>query len=327
MIVVTGGAGFIGSAVAWELNNRGRSDIVIVDELGESEKWRNLVPLQYEDYLHKDAFLAALESNRFGSRIEAIIHLGACSSTTERNADYLAENNYRYTFRLATWRESHPAVRFIYASSAATYGAGEQGYRDDESLLTRLRPLNMYGYSKHMFDLVAHKKGWLRSIVGLKYFNVFGPNEYHKGDMRSVINKAYPSVRDSGVMRLFKSHRAEYRDGEQVRDFIYVRDAVAMTLFFLDNSRANGIFNVGVGRPRSWNDVAAALFRAAGIQGAIEYVPMPERLREKYQYYTCADMTRLRQAGCEHQCMTLEAAVEEYVTTYLRRNACLGETL
>ncbi len=325
MIVVTGGAGFIGSALVWELNNRGLSDIIIADELGSSDKWRNCAPLAYDHYFHKDAFIEKLERGYFGNDIEAIIHLGACSSTTERNADYLADNNYGYTFRLAQWREKHPGVRLIYASSAATYGAGELGYSDDESLLPKLRPLNMYGYSKQMFDLAARRKGWLRSIVGLKYFNVFGPNEDHKGDMRSVIHKAYPEVCDTGVMRLFKSHRADFQDGEQQRDFIYVRDAVAMTLFFLDNSSKNGIFNVGSGKPHSWNEVAAALFKAAHTPLRIEYIPMPLELRNRYQYFTCADMSKLRAAGCTHACYSLEAAVEEYVTHFLSKDARLGQ--
>ena len=220
MIVVTGGAGFIGSAIVWHLNQRGYRDILVVDHLGESEKWKNLVSLRFEDYLDRYDFIEKLENGFFENHIKVIFHMGACSSTTEKNADYLMENNYRYTARLAEWRESHPACRLIYASSAATYGDGRQGYKDDEETLARLRPLNMYGYSKHLFDLLAMRKGWLSKIAGLKYFNVYGPNEYHKGDMRSVINKAYPVARNQGFIRLFKSHREDYRDGEQVRDFV-----------------------------------------------------------------------------------------------------------
>ncbi len=317
MIVITGGAGFIGSAIACELNRRGIDEILIVDHLGESEKWKNLVPLRYLDYLDRNIFIEKLEKNAFGEDIRAIFHLGACSSTTCRDADFLMENNYRYTARIASWQTAHRRCRFIYASSAATYGGGENGYTDDVATIERLRPLNMYGYSKHLFDLLARRKGWLGHMAGLKYFNVYGPNEYHKGDMRSVVNKAYPAVRDEGRMRLFKSYRPDYGDGEQLRDFIYVADAVAITLFFLDHPEINGIFNVGTGTARSWNDVARALFAAAKKPVDIEYVPMPDGLKEKYQYYTCADTSRLRRAGCTHVCRSLEEAIREYVREYL----------
>lgn len=327
MIVVTGGAGFIGSALIWALNRRGEDDILVVDHLRHTEKWKNLVGLRFTDYLDKSVFIDRLCRGHFGDRIRAILHMGACSATTEKDADYLMENNYRYTARIATWRESHPACRLIYASSAATYGDGSGGYDDDETALDQLRPLNMYGYSKHLFDLLALRRGWLKDIVGLKYFNVFGPNEYHKGDMRSVINKAYPQVRDHGVIRLFKSHRPDYRDGEQLRDFIYVKDAVAMTLFFLEGPGIGGIFNIGTGRARTWNDVAAALFQAAGQPLAIEYIPMPEDLQGKYQYHTCADLIKLRAAGWSQDCRDLDAAVDDYVRHYLAPEAYLSQDL
>jgi len=324
MIIVTGGSGFIGSAIVWQLNSRGIDDIVVVDHLGEVEKWKNLVPLRFSDYLDKSDFIKKLEAGYFGNSIKAIFHMGACSSTTEKDADYLIENNYRYTARIAMWHEKHPGCRFVYASSAATYGDGQQGYRDKEDELHILRPLNMYGYSKHMFDLLALRKGWLQHIVGLKYFNVFGPNEYHKDDMRSVVNKAYPIVRDKGNICLFKSYRDDYKDGEQLRDFIYVKDAVKMTLFFLDNPEINGIFNIGTGNARSWNQVAASLFQAVGKPLNIEYIPMPDALKGKYQYYTCADMTKLQSAGCQHACMDIDMAVKEYVRNYLNLNKHLS---
>lgn len=323
MIIVTGGAGFIGSAVVWRLNRKGERDILIVDRLGETDKWKNLVPLRFLDYLDKDSFIERIEKGDFGSRIRAIIHMGACSSTTETNAGYLMENNYRYTLRLGAWQEQHPNCRFIYASSAATYGDGTNGYKDDETSLGSQRPLNIYGYAKHLFDLYAYGRGWLHRIAGLKYFNVFGPNEDHKGDMRSVINKAYPGIRDSGKIRLFQSYRPEYEDGEQVRDFIYVKDAVEMTLFFLENRRANGLFNIGTGRPGSWNQLARAMFKALGKEPAIEYIPMPEALRDKYQYYTCADTEKIKAAGCMHECMTLDEAVSDYIGNYLNSGARL----
>jgi len=324
MIIVTGGSGFIGSAIVWQLNSRGIDDIVVVDHLEEVEKWKNLVPLRFSDYLDKSDFIKKLEAGYFGNSIKAIFHMGACSSTTEKDADYLIENNYRYTARIAMWHEKHPGCRFVYASSAATYGDGQQGYRDKEDELHILRPLNMYGYSKHMFDLLALRKGWLQHIVGLKYFNVFGPNEYHKDDMRSVVNKAYPIVRDKGNICLFKSYRDDYKDGEQLRDFIYVKDVVEMTLFFLDNPEINGIFNIGTGNARSWNQVAASLFQAVGKPLNIEYIPMPDALKGKYQYYTCADMTKLQSAGCQHACMDIDMAVKEYVRNYLNLNKHLS---
>ena len=323
MIVVTGGAGFIGSALVWALNQRGQDDILVVDRLGQSDKWRNLAGLRFADYLDKAVFIAQLEQGRFGDSIEAILHMGACSSTTEADADYLMANNYRYTARIALWRASQRACRLVYASSAATYGDGSRGYLDDEARLPTLRPLNMYGYSKHLFDLRARREGWLGDIVGLKYFNVFGPNEGHKGDMRSVIHKAYPGVRDTGSMRLFQSHRPDYADGEQQRDFIYVKDAVAMTLFFLDHPEINGLFNIGTGKARTWTDVAGALFAAAGQPGNIEYIPMPDGLQSNYQYYTCADISKLQTVGCTHRCMALEGAVADYVRNYLCSGAYL----
>jgi ADP-L-glycero-D-manno-heptose 6-epimerase len=326
MIVVTGGAGFIGSALIWALNGRGEEDILVVDQLRETEKWKNLVGLRFSDYLDKSVFIDRLGRGHFGDDLRAILHMGACSATTEKDAGYLMENNTRYTARIAAWREDHPRCRLIYASSAATYGDGAQGYNDDETQLHGLRPLNMYGYSKHLFDLMALRNGWLKNIVGLKYFNVFGPNEYHKSDMRSVINKAYPQVRDEGVMRLFKSHRPDYADGEQLRDFIYVKDAVAMTLHFLDHPEIGGLFNIGTGRAQSWNDVAAALFKAADQPLNIDYIPMPDELRGKYQYYTCADLTKLQAAGWTTPCRSLEDAVDDYVRHYLAADAYLSQT-
>jgi ADP-L-glycero-D-manno-heptose 6-epimerase len=301
----------------------GEEDILVVDHLDTTEKWKNLVPLRFSDYLDREDFILRLERGDFHSRIKAILHMGACSSTTEPDAGYLMENNYRYTLRLASWHEHHPECRFIYASSAATYGGGERGYSDSEESLRLLRPLNMYGYSKHLFDLKALRRGWLDRIVGLKYFNVFGPNEDHKADMRSLIHKAYPEVRDKGRIRLFESHRPDYGHGEQRRDFIYIKDAVAMTLFFLENRKANGLFNIGTGTARTWNALAHAMFDALKKPGRVEYIPMPEGLRDKYQYYTCADVTKLRRAGCRHNPMPLEQAVKEYVRDYLATGARL----
>ena len=324
MIIVTGGAGFIGSALVWRLNQRAEENIIIVDHLDKSDKWKNLSPLRYDEYIDKTEFLEMLESNKFGNQINAIIHMGACTSTTEQDTNYLMENNYRYTARIAQWCEDHRECRFIYASSAATYGDGEQGFMDDEEGLDTLRPLNMYGYSKHKFDLLAKKKRWFSDIAGLKYFNVFGPNEYHKDEMRSVINKKYPDMRDKGTLSLFKSSRKDYKDGEQKRDFIYVKDAVEMTLFFFDRPDVNGLFNIGTGIPHTWNDVADAMFKAVDKKVTIEYIPMPEILNDKYQYYTCADMRKLKEAGCDYSCISLEDAIKDYVCNYLDKEKYLG---
>ncbi|MDR0307528.1 MAG: ADP-glyceromanno-heptose 6-epimerase [Chitinispirillales bacterium] len=330
MIIVTGGAGFIGSAVVWALNRRGVDDILVVDRLHSGDKWKNLSALKFYDYLDKEDFIDRLEAGQFASSVDAIIHLGACSSTTERDADYLIENNYRYTCRLADWwefesRQRNKDIRFIYASSAATYGGGEHGYVDDERRIHDLRPLNMYGYSKHIFDLYANKRGLLKNIVGLKYFNVFGPNEEHKGDMRSVVSKVFARARDEGTISLFKSSHPGYGDGEQKRDFVYVKDAVEMTLFFLENHSAGGLYNVGTGTANTWNSLAAALFGALGKSAHIDYVDMPAELAGKYQYFTQADTGKIRAAGCKHTCMSLEESVKDYVQGYLLTGKYLGD--
>ncbi len=323
MIVVTGGAGFIGSAVVWRLNELGYDEIVIVDRLGKGEKWKNLNGLKYYDFYDKDEFLSQIISDDVTFKIDSIIHLGACSSTTEKDADYLAFNNYKYSQLLASYA-IEKNIRFVYASSAATYGSGEEGYTDDESKLEKLRPLNMYGYSKQMFDLWIKKTGYLNSVAGIKYFNVYGPNEYHKGDMRSVVHKAFEQINETGKVKLFKSYVAEYKDGEQMRDFIYVKDAVEMTLFLWQNKDVNGIFNVGTGKARTWNDLVKALFDALGKPVNIEYIEMPDYLRPKYQYFTQADISKLRKAGFNGNLFTLEKGVEDYVRNYLLKKEYLA---
>jgi len=313
--VVTGGAGFIGSNIVAALNERGQDKVLVVDELGQDEKWKNLVGLRYEDYIDKDDFRAMLQYDRLAD-VDAVFHMGACSSTTEKNATFLAENNYRYTRELCEWCLQHD-VRFIYASSAATYGDGSLGYSDADEVTPTLKPLNMYGYSKHMFDLWAMKRGLLDRIAGLKYFNVYGPREDHKGDMRSVINKAYDQIVQTGEVKLFKSYRSEFKDGEQVRDFVFVRDAVDVTLFFYDHGDVSGLFNCGTGVARTWNDLVRAVFRAMGRTPRIQYIDMPEGLRAKYQYSTRADITKLREAGYDRAMTGLEDGVHEYVTSHL----------
>jgi ADP-L-glycero-D-manno-heptose 6-epimerase len=314
-VLVTGGAGFIGSALVWALNRRGCENIVVCDILGTSEKWRNLTPLRFADYLEAEALQPRLQSGALG-KFDLVLHLGACSATTEKDASYLIRNNFEFTKELALWSLANKA-RFVYASSAATYGDGSAGMEDDETKLDTLRPLNMYGYSKHMFDQYAWRVGILNKIVGLKYFNVFGPNEDHKGDMRSLVHKSTAQVRAEGLIRLFKSYRADYRDGEQKRDFLYVKDCVAMTLHLAATKKAGGLYNIGSGEARSWINLANAVFAALKQKPKIEFIEMPEAIRDKYQYFTQANLARLGSAGYKVPITTLEAAVADYVRNYL----------
>jgi len=314
-VLVTGGAGFIGSALVWALNRRGCDNIVVCDRLGTDEKWRNLTPLRFADYVEADALLPRLQSGALG-RFELVLHLGACSATTELDAGYLIRNNYEFTKDLAGWALAKQS-RFVYASSAATYGDGSAGMDGDETKLDSLRPLNMYGYSKHLFDLHAWRTGFLDQMVGLKYFNVYGPNEDHKGDMRSLVHKSTAQVRAEGLIRLFKSHRPDYRDGEQKRDFLYVKDAVAMTLHLAATPSAQGLFNIGSGAARTWLDLANAVFAALDRPPDIRFIEMPETIRDKYQYFTEANLSRLRSAGYAAPVTPLEAAVTDYVRNHL----------
>ncbi len=321
-VLVTGGAGFIGSAIVWALNQRGHDRILVADVLDRTEKWRNLAPLRFDDYLEADALLGALDRGVL-DQVGTILHLGACSSTTETDAAYLIRNNTEYTRTLAEWALAR-SVRFVYASSAATYGALE-GDLSDRMDIAGLRPLNMYAYSKQLFDLHAQRHGYFDRIAGVKYFNIFGPNEGHKADMRSVANKAFHEVRETGRVRLFKSHRPEYVDGEQQRDFLYVKDAVEMTLHLADRPAANGIFNIGAGRSHTWRALVAPVFEALGRPVNIEFVDMPVALRDKYQYSTRASLDRLREAGYQRPPTPLADAVREYVADYLLPDRRLGD--
>lgn len=322
MILVTGGAGFIGSAIVAELNARGIEDILVVDILGKDSRWKNLRNLRYADYMEADDFSEMVSDDELEIELDAIIHMGACSDTTEKDCSYLVKNNYEFSKLLAGWALELGA-RFIYASSAATYGDGENGFEDNEDALESLTPLNMYGYSKHMFDLWCKRQELLDRFVGIKYFNVFGPNEYHKAGMRSFVVKAFEQINGTGGVKLFKSHRPDYTDGGQLRDFIYVKDAVDMTLFFLERNDIGGIFNVGTGNARNWNDLAKATFAAMGMEPNIEYVDMPDNLRDKYQYYTQAVMDKLHSAGYDKDTTSLEDAVSDYVQNYLMKQAYL----
>jgi ADP-L-glycero-D-manno-heptose 6-epimerase len=316
-VLVTGAAGFIGSNLVKALNDRGLANIIVADCLGTDGRWRNIEPLAFADYIDAGLLLDALDSGKLGD-FDLVLHMGACSSTTERDAAYLMRNNYEYTKRLAHWSLDHDA-RFVYASSAATYGNGDAGMDDaaDPATLRSYHPLNMYGYSKHVFDLYAAQNNLFDRITGLKYFNVFGPNEAHKGDMRSMVLKAWEQIRDNGAVRLFRSYREEFADGEQRRDFIYVKDAVAMTLHLAGLPTATGLYNVGSGRAETWIDLARAVFAAMKLEPRIEFIDMPEEMRAAYQYHTVADIHRLKETGYGLEITSLRDAVADYVMRYL----------
>jgi len=317
VIVVTGAAGFIGSCMVAKFNDTGRQDLILVDHFdGEGDpKHANLSGKKYQKYFDKKEFLQLIKANQLDEKVNSVLHIGACSSTMLQDAQYFQENNFEYSCTMAEWSLQHKA-RFIYASSAATYG-GAQEYRDDDVSTRQCKPLNLYGKSKQKFDQWVLDRGLQTQVVGLKFFNVFGPNEYHKGDMRSVIAKAYDQVLKEGTMGLFKSYRKDYADGEQKRDFIYVKDVVDVVTHFLDHPQINGIFNVGTGQARTWNDLAKALFGAVGKKVNIQYVDMPEALRDQYQYFTQADISKLRKAGYTRPFMKLEDAIKDYAG-YLR---------
>lgn len=320
LILLTGGAGFIGSCVLKHLNNMGLYNILIADDLGTDDRWKNLVGKRFASIIHKDKLFDWLKENE--TDVEAVIHLGACTSTVETDAAYLLENNYRFSIELAKLALRNE-YRFIYASSAATYGDGSLGFDDDISSLETLHPLNMYGFSKHLFDLWCKQQEVLDQFVGLKYFNVFGPNEYHKGRMSSAIIHMVNQVKQNGVIRLFKSDDPEYGDGEQCRDFVYVKDVAKMTCSFLKNT-AGGIYNIGRGIPGTWNEMANAVIEAMDLPATIEYIDMPADLHGQYQNYTCANMTRFRSTLPRKERVPLEKAttpfkdaVIEYVQQYI----------
>lgn len=319
-IIVTGGAGFIGSALVWRLNALGHEDILVVDRHDDTGKQKNLEPLRYSDFIDADDFINRLDDFK---EMDLILHMGACSSTTETDEAYMMRNNYQYTRDLADFAVAN-GIRFIYASSAATYGDGSAGMTDGTDGLDDLRPLNLYGLSKHLFDQYAARSGMFDRIVGLKYFNVFGPNENHKGDMRSLVNKAFDQISETGALQLFKSSNSDYADGEFGRDFIYIKDAVDMTLHFMQGT-AGGLFNVGSGEMHTWNALADAIFRALGRERNVEFIDMPKNLRDRYQYHTQADLTGLRAVGYTADITPLDTAVADYVQNYLVPGKHLGE--
>lgn len=316
MIVITGGAGMIGSMIAWQLNQDGRDDLVIVDRQRHAEQWQNLCHRTYADYLDKDELLPWLDKH--AGKVDAIIHMGAISATTERDWNRLLEDNIRYSQHLWHWCTRHD-VPLLYASSAATYGAGEAGYSDES--IEGLRPLNAYGYSKHFFDQWALRQADAEKAPplwgGFKFFNVYGPNEYHKERMASVALHSYNQFRASGSVKLFRSDRPDVADGMQLRDFVYVKDAAAVVTWFLTSSSSDGIFNVGTGQARAFKDLASAVMESAGQAPDITWIDMPDDLKGKYQYYTQADMSKLRAAGYDRPFHTLEQGVRDYVQNYL----------
>jgi ADP-L-glycero-D-manno-heptose 6-epimerase len=325
MIIVTGGAGFIGSNLVAALEQHGHHDLVVCDRLGHGEKWRNLAKRELGAIIAPEELTAFLADQRWRGTVEAIFHLGAISSTTEPDADLVVRSNFTLTMQLWDWC-AEQTVPFIYASSAATYGAGTAGFDDDSSVagLARLRPLNSYGWSKHLVDrrvarLVESNAPRPPHWAGVKFFNVYGPNEGHKGDMMSLVAKLYPRALAGEKARLFRSHNPAYPDGGQLRDFIYVRDCVDVLLWLFEQPEVNGLFNIGTGKARSFADLAAATFRAIGREPVLEFVDTPIEIRDKYQYFTEARMERLRQAGYDKPFTTLEDGVADYVTNFLAR--------
>lgn len=320
MFIITGGAGFIGSNLAAALSRQAPGDVVVCDWLGAGDKWKNIAKCELADVIAPDRLMVFLESA--ARSIDAVLHMGAISSTTETDVDRIVANNVRLSVDLWDWCCRHQK-RFLYASSAATYGDGSGGFDDDGSIehLTALRPLNAYGWSKHLFDRIVARRSGRHSAppqwVGLKFFNVYGPNEYHKGSMQSVVAKSYPIAAAGRPVRLFQSHDPDYPDGGQLRDFVYVKDCVRAVQWLLNHPGVCGLFNVGTGQARSFADLAGAVFQSLGRPANIEYVAMPDEIRDKYQYFTQANIGRLRHVGFDLPFTTLEEGVRDYVLHYL----------
>jgi ADP-L-glycero-D-manno-heptose 6-epimerase len=321
MYVVTGGAGFIGSNIVWALEDQGVGKVVVCDRLRQGQKWRNVAKRELAGVVPPEGLFDFLNAN--ATNVDAIIHMGAISSTTETDVDLIMDTNYRLSAALWQWCTQHH-VRFIYASSAATYGDGQQGFDDEATpdALARLKPMNPYGWSKHLFDrrvarMIADNEPRPPQWVGLKYFNVYGPNEYHKDRMRSVVCQVFPNARDGAPATLFQSHNPDYPDGGQRRDFVWVGDCVDILLWLLKNPDVNGLFNCGTGKARTFAELTAAVYKALGREPRIEYVPTPLEIRPKYQYFTEARMERLRAAGYKRPFTGLEKGVAEYVAGFL----------
>jgi len=316
MILITGATGFIGSALASVLNRRGRSDLILCDSFGEKDKWKNILGVNFVRFVDRNELFLFLETDALAKKITSVVHLGACADTTETDVDYLVENNVDFSRTLCEWSMKQ-GVRFVYASSAAVYGDGSLGFSDCDDLTPKLRPLNGYGFSKWMFDMWVLQNQLIGKVAGLRFFNVFGPNEYHKGTMASVIFRAFPLATFEGRVRLFESHRDNYAHGEQVRDFIYVDQVIDAVTYVMDNNTANGIFNVGTGVAHTFNQLAESMLEALDKKINIEYFPMPEEIRDRYQYHTQADMTRLYGAGFPEYEDKFQEYVKKYVSCYL----------
>jgi len=324
MILITGAAGFIGSALAWALNRRGRNDLVLVDRFGSGGKWKNIVGLRFRQFVDRTELFEQLATAPWAREIEAVFHIGACTDTTLNDADFFLKWNYEYSCKLCEWSLARD-ICFLYASSAAVYGDGALGFSDEPDLTFKLKPMNAYGLSKWMFDKYILENDLYRRVAGFRFFNVFGPNEYHKGRMASVIFHTYPQARDRGVIRLFESHRPDVAHGEQKRDFIYIEDVLDAMLFVFDHPECHGILNVGSGYAHSFNELAAAVFAALGKPVNIEYFPMPEDLRERYQYHTCANLSRLQNAGFSPPVARFTERVKHYVSDYLSTSKYLSD--
>lgn len=320
MILLTGGAGFIGSCFLKKLNDQGIDDIMIVDSFRNTDKWKNLIGKKFIEIIHKDelfSFLNFSDEIKSGLKFDAVIHLGACTDTTEKNMNYLIENNYRFSVNLANYALGKNS-RFIYASSAATYGDGEKGYSDNR--IDGLKPMNAYGFSKHLFDMWIYNNGLENDVTGIKFFNVFGPNEYHKGKMASMVYKAYNQIKSTGKIKLFKSNSDKYADGEQKRDFVYVKDVVEVLWKILNNKKAKGILNLGSGKARTWNSLANSVFSALDLNPNIEYIDMPDEIKDQYQNFTQADIKKLKAKGCSVEFSSLEDNINDYVRNYLTKS-------
>lgn len=328
MIIVTGGAGFIGSNLVAGLEAAGHKNIVVSDWFGTNDKWRNIAKRELRDIVKPENLPDYIEAHK--DQIEIIFHMGAISSTTERDADLIIENNFALSRWLWRWC-SENEVRFVYASSAATYGDGEEGFNDDDApeSLSKLRPLNAYGWSKHVFDRrvsrIVHDREAAKDTIppqwaGLKFFNVYGPNEYHKGDQMSVCCKLYPQVVAGAAARLFESNHPDYEDGGQIRDFVYVKDCVDVMLWLYDNPDVSGLFNVGTGKGRSFADLASSVFTALDMEPRINFIEMPQELQEKYQYFTEADISKLQELGYDKPFTELEDGIKDYVLNYLSKS-------
>ena len=319
MIVITGGAGFIGSVLVWKFNRLGYENLIVVDQgAKKSAKWNNIKNHSFDGYLESDEFIKRLEKKEFNGRISAIFHMGACSDTTEMDKNYLRKNNSEFSERIANWAVQNK-VYLCYASSAAAYGDGELGFSDDDRLTPRLKPLNPYGQSKLDFDIWVLKNKLENQIIGFRFFNVYGPNEYHKGPMRSMVQKGFEQIRDSGKLKLFKSYKNEYPDGGQKRDFIYVKDVVNTMIWFYQRPKIKGIYNLGRGVAQTWNELAEALFHAMRKPKDIEYIEMPDSIRNQYQYFTEADLKKLKTTGYPAKFKNLNEGVRDYVCNYLSK--------